>query len=272
LNSRKRSLVFAAFVDVLVIIGQFVVNGLASIGRIARFAATALSHILRPPIFWSKLFEQMLSIGYFSLPVVGLTALFTGAALAQQIYVGGSRFNAESAVPAVTVIAIVRELGPVLCGLMVAGRVSSAMAAELGTMKVTEQIDALVTLATDPFKYLIVPRLIAAVLVLPLLTLVANIIGVYGGFLIATERLGFNEGTYLRVTDQFLEFDDLMSSLVKAAVFGFIVALMGCYHGVNSSGGAAGVGRPTTNAVVSAFILILLANLIITVIVFGSQA
>jgi phospholipid/cholesterol/gamma-HCH transport system permease protein len=256
--------------DILALIGRFVIDGLATVGRVVRFVAEALSHVVRPPFFFGRLGEQMLIIGYFSLPVVGLTALFTGAALAQQIFVGGTRFNAESAVPAVTVIAIVRELGPVLCGLMVAGRVSSAMAAELGTMRVTEQIDALATLSTDPFKYLIVPRLLAAVIVLPLLTLVANVIGVLGGFLIATERLGFNSGAYLKVTQDFLEVDDVMSSLVKAAVFGFIIAAMGCYHGFRSSGGAAGVGRATIDAVVSAFILILLANLIITVIVFGT--
>ncbi|MGK2284634.1 MlaE family ABC transporter permease [Pedomonas sp. V897] len=256
--------------DFLALIGRFALAGLASIGRLARFAGLAISHVVRPPFYPSRVFEQMLSIGYFSLPVVGLTAFFTGAALAQQIYVGGSRFNAESAVAAVTVIAMVRELGPVLGGLMVAGRVSSSMAAELGTMRVTEQLDAMTTLSTDPFKYLIVPRIVASIVVLPLLTLVANIIGVLGGFLIATERLGFNPANYLKVTQQYLETDDVVSSLVKAAVFGFVIALMGCYHGFNSTGGAAGVGRATTNAVVSAFILILFTNLIITVLMFGS--
>lgn len=257
-------------VDFLALVGRVVIEGLASIGRLARFAGQAVSHVVRPPFYFGRTFEQMISIGYFSLPVVGLTALFTGAALAQQIYVGGSRFNAESAVAAVTVIAMVRELGPVLGGLMVAGRVSSSMAAELGTMRVTEQIDAMTTLSTDPFKYLIVPRIVASVIVLPLLTIVANIIGVLGGFLIATERLGFNAANYLKVTNQYLETDDVVSSLVKAAVFGFVIALMGCYHGFRSTGGAAGVGRATTNAVVSAFILILFTNLIITVLFFGS--
>jgi phospholipid/cholesterol/gamma-HCH transport system permease protein len=259
-----------AFVDLLVLIGSFVLSGLAAIGRLMQFVARTLQHSFLPPYYPARLGEQMLSIGYFSLPVVGLTALFTGAALAQQIYVGSSRFNAESAVAGVVVIAIVRELGPVLGGLMVAGRVSSAMAAELGTMRVTEQIDAMVTLSVDPYRYLIAPRVIAAVLVLPLLVIVANVIGVFGGFIIATERLGFNEANYLRITVDYLEQSDVVSSLVKAGVFGFIIAIMGCYHGVNSSGGAAGVGKATTNAVVSAFILILLANLIITVIVFGS--
>jgi len=255
----------------LQIIGQIVLASLAEIGRLSRFAGLVTSHIVRPPIYWQLVAKQMWLIGYNSLPVVGLTALFTGAALAQQIYVGGSRFNAENVVPGVVVIAIVRELGPVLGGLMVAGRVSSAMAAELGTMRVTEQIDALVTLSTDPFKYLIAPRIIAAVFTLPLLVLVANIIGVMGGFIIGTGRLGLNEGTYLQVTVDFLERADVVSSLVKAGVFGFIIALMGSYHGYHSRGGAQGVGKATTNAVVSAFIAILLANLIITVIVFGGR-
>ncbi len=253
----------------LSLIGRFVLGGLATIGHVSRFAASSIVHLVRPPFYFGRMLEQMLIIGYFSLPVVGLTALFTGAALAQQIFIGSSRFNAESAVAAVTVIAIVRELGPVLGGLMVAGRVSSAMAAEIGTMRVTEQIDAMVTLSTDPLKYLVAPRLLAAVIVQPLLTIVANIIGVFGGYLIATERLGFNSAAYLRVTAQFLEWEDVYSSLIKAAVFGFIIALMGCYHGYHSKGGAQGVGSATTNAVVSAFILILLANLIITVIVFA---
>jgi len=253
-----------------VAVGAFVIAGLRATGRLTLFAWQALTRALLPPYYPARLFEQMLLIGWFSLPVVGLTALFTGSALAQQIFIGGSRFNAASTVPAVTVIGIVRELGPVLGGLMVAGRVSSAMAAELGTMRVTEQIDALATLRTDPFRYLIVPRVLAAVIVMPLLVLVSNALGVMGGWLIATQRLGFNSANYLTTTAKYLEVDDVVSSMVKAAVFGFIIALMGCYHGFHSSGGAAGVGRATTNAVVSAFILILLSNLIITVIVFGS--
>jgi phospholipid/cholesterol/gamma-HCH transport system permease protein len=208
-------------------------------------------------------------IGWFSLPVVGLTALFTGAALAQQIYVGGSRLNAQSAVPAIVVIGIVRELGPVLVGLMVAGRVSSSMAAEIGTMRVTEQIDALATLRTDPYRFLIAPRLLASVIALPLLVLIANAIGIFGGYLLAVYKLGFNATSYLEVSRDILERDDLVMSLVKAAVFGFFVALMGCYHGFRSEGGAAGVGKATTDAVVSALVLILLANLLITIMAFG---
>jgi len=256
---------------VLRAIGRFVLGGLASIGRLVMFAFQAVTHALLPPYYPARLAEQMIVIGYFSLPVVGMTALFTGSALAQQIYIGGSRFNAAATVPAVTVIGIVRELGPVLGGLMVAGRVSSAMAAELGTMRVTEQIDALTTLRTDPFRYLIAPRVLASVLVMPLLVLVSNVIGVLGGYLLATQRLNFNAAGYIRTTVSFLKTDDVVSSMVKAGVFGFIIALMGCYHGFHSNGGAAGVGKATTNAVVSAFILILLSNLIITVIVFGGR-
>ena len=254
----------------LAIIGRYFISALAEIGRVSRFSYEAVTHIVRPPLYFPLVGRQMLSIGYFSLPVVGLTAIFTGAALAQQIFVGTARYNAEATVAGIVVIAIVRELGPVLGGLMVAGRVSSAMAAEIGTMRVSEQIDALVTLSTNPYKYLIVPRLIAAVITLPLLVIVANIIGVFGGFLIGTQTLGFNAANYLQVTMDFLEASDVSSALVKAAVFGFIIALMGTYHGFHSRGGAAGVGAATTNAVVTAFILILLANLIITVNVFGS--
>ncbi|MBL4639494.1 MAG: ABC transporter permease [Kordiimonadaceae bacterium] len=256
----------------LSIIGGVILAALSELGRLSVFAATAVSHMARPPLYWSLIGRQMWFIGYNSLPVVGLTALFTGAALAQQIFIGGTRFNAESVVPGVVVIAIVRELGPVLGGLMVAGRVSSAMAAELGTMRVTEQIDALVTLSTDPFKYLITPRLIAAVITLPLLILVANTLGVLGGYVIGTGRLGLNGSNYLQVTMDFLEAVDIYSSMVKAAVFGFFIALMGSYHGYNSSGGAQGVGKATTNAVVSAFLAILIANLVITVIVFGGAS
>ncbi len=256
-------------IEVFATIGSFLLNGLAAIGRITRFAGVAIGRAVTPPYYPARLFEQLTIIGWFSLPVVGLTAVFTGAALAQQIYTGGSRFNAQSTVPAIVVIGMVRELGPVLAGLMVAGRMSSAMAAEIGTMRVTEQLDAMTMLRTDPFKYLIVPRLIASLIALPVLVLIANAIGIFGSWLLATGRLDFNSVNYLSITKQFLEADDIVMSLVKAAMFGFIIALMGCYHGYHSKGGAAGVGRSVTNAVVSAFILILLSNLLITVIAFG---
>lgn len=253
----------------LAAIGRPVIGGFASVGRATIFALTTLRRGLLPPYYPLRLFEQFMQIGWFSLPVVALTAVFTGAALAQQIYTGGERFNAQSTVPAIVVIGIVRELAPVLAGLMVAGRVSSAMAAELGTMRVTEQIDAMVTLRTDPYRYLIAPRLLASVIALPLLVLISNVLGIFGGYLLSIYKLGFNPASYLASTRNILETDDIVMSLVKAAVFGFIIALMGCYNGLRTQGGAAGVGRATTDAVVSAFVLILLSNLVITVAAFG---
>jgi phospholipid/cholesterol/gamma-HCH transport system permease protein len=206
----------------------------------------------------------MMRIGYYSLPVVGLTAFFTGGVLALQIYIGGSRFNAEGIVASIVVLGITRELGPVLAGLMVAGRVSAAIAAELGTMRVTEQIDALTTLSTNPFKYLIAPRIVAAVVCMPILVAIADAIGVMGGFIVSVQSLDFNSAVYLKNTVDFLEPQDVTSGLIKAAVFGFIIALMGCFHGYHSEGGAQGVGRATTNAVVSASIMILASNYIMT--------
>ncbi|WP_299326946.1 ABC transporter permease [Parasphingopyxis sp.] len=250
-------------------IGRPVIAAFAAIGHVTLFALHTIRKALTPPWYPLRLFEQMFQIGWASLPVVALTAIFTGAALAQQIYTGGSRFNAQSTVPAIVVIAMVRELGPVLVGLMVAGRVSSAMAAEIGTMRVTEQIDAMVTLRTDPYRYLIAPRLFASVITLPILVCIANVIGIFGGYLLSIYKLGFNPANYLTMTADILEFDDIMMSLVKAAVFGFFIALSGCYAGLTTRGGAAGVGRATTNAVVGAFILILLSNLIVTLTAFG---
>ena len=233
-------------------------------GRLTMFAATALAHCVRPPFYPRLIVRQMIEIGYYSLPVVGLTAIFSGMVLALQSYTGFARFSAESAIPNVVVVSITRELGPVLAGLMVAGRVGAAMAAEIGTMRVTEQIDALDTLATNPFKYLIAPRLIAGLTMLPILVFIADIIGVFGGYVVSIYKLGFNPHTYLQNTVDFMEVQDVVSGLVKASVFGFLVTLMGCYHGYNSKGGAQGVGAATTNAVVSASILILSFNYFIT--------
>lgn len=245
-------------------IGRSTLGLLRATGRLSIFAAQAVSQLVRPPYYPGEFGQQLLRVGYFSLPVVGLTALFTGAALALQIWSGGDRFNAGTVVPSIVAIGIVRELGPVLGGLMVAGRVSSSMAAELGTMRVTEQIDALTTLSTDPMKYLVLPRVLAGVIAMPLLVAVGNVIGIFGGYLVGTTRLGFNPRAYIKNTLDFLEPADVATSLTKAAVFGFLLALMGCYHGYHSGRGAQGVGEATTNAVVSASILILAANYLLT--------
>ena len=229
------------------------------------FTLTSVSSIVRPPIYWNLIVQQMMRIGFFSLPVVGLTAFFTGGVLALQIYNGAARYGAESFVPVVVLVGITRELGPVIAGLMVAGRVSAAIAAEIGTMKVTEQIDALTTLSTNPIKYLVVPRLIAALISMPILVAIADSIGVLGGYIASTKRgLGFNGSVYMNNTMNGLVYWDVESGLIKAAVFGFIIALMGCYNGFYSKGGAQGVGAATTNAVVSSSILVLAANYLLT--------
>ena len=254
----------------LAALGRPVIAALAALGRVTLFAGAILGHILRPPVYLRELGQQVLQIGWFSLPVVGLTAIFTGGALALQIYAGGSRFNAEAVVPSIVAIGMARELGPVLGGLMVAARVASSIAAEIGTMKVTEQIDALVTLSTNPLKYLAVPRVLAATLTMPVLVAVGDAIGIMGGWLVGITRLDFNSATYLKTTMDFLTPWDVGSGMIKGAAFGFIVALMGCYHGMNSARGAQGVGAATKAAVVSASVLILAANYILTEVFFSA--
>ncbi|GHU03184.1 ABC transporter permease [Alphaproteobacteria bacterium] len=250
-------------------IGAAIAVYLRGAGRLAIFAAAAVSHIARPPIYWKEIGRQMVSIGYYSLPVVAMTMLFSGMVLALQSYMGFSRVNAESSVAFVVVLSITRELGPVLAALMVAGRIGASMAAEIGTMAVSEQIDALTTLATNPFKYLITPRIIAGTLMMPLLVLVGDIIGIYGGYLVGIHKLGFAASTYLKNTWDFMQAMDVLSGLVKAAVFGFVISLMGCASGYYCRSGAQGVGRATTNAVVSSSVLVLIANYIITELFFA---
>lgn len=249
--------------------GRFTLQNLARVGDMAIFIANTVKHCVTPPFYFKIVLRQCLQIGYFSLPVVGLTAIFSGAVLALQSYSGFSRFNAESTIATVVVLSITRELGPVLTGLMVAGRVGASIAAEIGTMRVTEQIDALRTLSTNPFKYLIAPRVIAGTLMLPLLVIIADIIGVMGGYLVSVHSLGFSPGPYIANTFKFLERIDVVSGLTKAGFFGFIVTIMGCYFGYNSNRGAEGVGIATTNAVVMASVIILLANYLITGWFFG---
>jgi phospholipid/cholesterol/gamma-HCH transport system permease protein len=245
-------------------IGHATLGMLSGTGTVALFGVRAIAAAFGPPFHLGQLGRQLLRIGYFSLPVVGLTAIFTGASLALNIYTGGVQLNAEQFVPNIVVIGITRELGPVLAALMLAGRVSAGIAAELGTMRVTEQIDALTTLSTNPYKYLIAPRIIAGVIALPAVVMVADVIGVMGGYVVSTQSLGFNGAIYVRNTLDFVTTADVVTGLVKAAVFGFLLTLMGCFHGFTSRGGAQGVGRATTNAVVSSAILIFASNYVLT--------
>ena len=245
-------------------IGAPILRFVAILGRLGLFLWRSLADGLAPPFYLRAALRQFGEVGYFSLPVVALTAVFTGMVLALQSYTGFSRFAAEEAVPNVVALSMTRELGPVLTGLMVTARVGAAMTAQIGTMRVSEQIDALVALATDPFKYLIMPRLVATTLALPLLVLVADILGILGGVLVGVYKLGFNADLYMANSWHFIQWSDVGSGLMKAAVFGFIIAFMGCYHGYNSKRGAAGVAAAVTYAVVSSSVLILFANYMLT--------
>ena len=247
----------SALLDAVAALGRVLLGLCRAAGTLTLFALGGLSHLLRPPYYVRQFLVAFAEMGFFSLPVVALTAIFTGMVLALQASTALSRFSAESASASLVVLSVTRELGPVLAGLMVAGRVGAATAAELGTMRVTDQIDALSTLSTVPMKYLVTPRLLAGVIALPLLVVIADVLGVLGGFIIATLKLGFNGPTYLASTLDHLETSDVTLGLVKAAVFGLIIALMGSYQGYNSRGGAQGVGAATTMAVVSASVLIL---------------
>lgn len=250
-------------------LGHVVLNFLKSTGELGLFAFETLRHCLTPPFYGKAFIKQFVEIGFYSLPVVALTTLFAGMVIALQTYSGFAQFSAEGAVAMVVLVAVTRELAPVMAGLMVAGRIGAAMAAEIGTMRVTEQIDALDTLSTNPFKYLIVPRVVAGILMLPILVLIGDVIGICGGYMIGVSKLDFNASTYLISTWQYLKPMDLISGLTKASVFGFIITLLGCYNGFHSQGGAQGVGQATTNAVVSSSILILIFNYILTELFFA---
>ncbi len=232
----------------------------AEVGRLGVFAGRVIGAALSPAWFPGEIAKQMVRIGFYSLPVVGLSSIFIGAALALNIYTGGARYGAEQFVPNIVVLGITRELGAVITGLMLAGRVSAGIAAEIGAMRVTEQIDALKTLSANPDRYLYAPRLIAAVLTLPLMVVIADIIGVMGGWLVAVQGLDFDSTVYLRNTIDFVTVEDISAGLIKAVLFGAVIALMGCYHGDASKAGATGVGRAATLSMVSAAVLVLALN------------
>lgn len=249
-------------------LGKFFLLALKSIGKIGYFIFLLFKYLFFPRFYLYLNFKYFLKITISSVPIVALTAIFSGMVLALQSYTGFSRFSAETAIPKIVVLTLTRELGPVLAGLMVAGRVGASIAAEIATMRVTEQIDALKTLNTNFYNYLVTPRIITLVIAMPLLVTLADIIGVYGGFLISTMRLDFNETIYITNTLDFLSFEDYFSGVVKSIVFGFIISVMSCYHGLYTNNGAYGVGSATTNAVVSSSVLILIFNYVLTEVFF----
>ncbi|QED23701.1 MlaE family ABC transporter permease [Candidatus Deianiraea vastatrix] len=249
-------------------IGQKTISLAQKLGFFSIFAFNIFKYGLKRP-FFAKIFAiECFHIGYLTLPVIGLTAIFTGGVLALQSYSGFSRFNAESSIPIVVALSITRELAPVLGGLMFAARVGSSISAKIGTMSVTEQINAMKTLSVNPIQYIIFPKVLAGLICLPILTLVADIIGIYGGFLTSVHYLNFSPAIYIKNTTSFLTNWDVISGLIKALVFGLMITIISCFNGYFASNGAEGVGKSVINSVVTSAIIVLAANYIITSIIF----
>ncbi len=255
----------AAAVDRL---GRVVLENIEELGKILLLFLSVLAWMFRPPLKLRNIFKQMEFVGVKSIFVVVLTGTFTGMVLALQSYHGFKMFSAESLVGSTVALSMTRELGPVLTSLMVTARAGSAMAAELGTMRVTEQIDALYVMAANPVKHLIVPRVIAGFLMVPLLTVVCDFTGIVGGYFVGVHILNINPGIFIKNIIRLVDLNDIYSGLVKAACFGLILSLVGCYKGFNTRGGAEGVGRATTEAVVLASISILISDYFLTAIMF----
>lgn len=249
-------------------IGRIVGEIVEEMGKIILLFFSILTWMFRPPLKVRLILKQMEFVGVKSIFVVVLTGTFTGMVMALQGYKGFRTFGAESMVGATVALAMTRELGPVLTSLMVTARAGSAMAAELGTMRVTEQIDALYVMATNPIKYLIVPRVIASVIMVPLLTVVSDFLGIIGGYFVGVHVLHIGAGAFINNIIRLVDLEDIYHGLTKAAVFGLILSLVGCYKGFNTRGGAEGVGRATTEAVVLSSIMILVSDYFLTAIMF----
>jgi phospholipid/cholesterol/gamma-HCH transport system permease protein len=254
--------------NILERIGRVFISLFEETGLWFRMLARTFVWTFRPPFEGGEWLRQMVRVGVDSVPVVFLTTMFTGMVMALQTYNGFHRVHAENFVGSVVALAMLRELSPVLVALMVTGRVGSSMAAEIGAMRVTEQLDALEALATDPVHYLFVPRVIAGIVMVPLLTILGDALGVGGGYLVGVKLMGANPVIYEQNTYQFLQMNDVWSGLIKAAFFGLILTLTGCVRGYYTSGGAEGVGRATTAAVVSASLIILFTDFFLTKLLF----
>lgn len=241
---------------------------LESLGDLGSFIGRAAYLGITPPYRIRDIFRQMQFIGVNSLLVVVITGLFTGMVLALQSSYGFRKFGAETSVGAIVALSMTRELGPVLTSLMVTGRAGSAMTAELATMRVTEQIDALRVMALNPIEYLVVPRMIASFIMLPVLTSISNFVGIIGGYLVSVKLLGINEGSFVSRIEKVLEFQDISNGLIKSAVFGIIMSVICCYKGFCTQGGAAGVGRATTEAVVASSLTILVSDYVLASLMF----
>lgn len=249
-------------------LGRAVMGNVEEMGKILLLFASIIAWTFSPPLKLRNIFKQMEFVGVKSIFVVVLTGTFTGMVMALQGYHGFRMFSAESLVGGTVALGMTRELGPVLTSLMVTARAGSAMAAELGTMRVTEQIDALYVMAANPVKHLIVPRVIAGVLMTPLLTVISDFVGILGGYFVGVQILGINPGVFIKNITRLVDLNDIYNGLIKAACFGLILSVVGCYKGFNTKGGAEGVGRATTEAVVLASITILVSDYFLTAIMF----
>lgn len=245
-------------------IGKRVISSLYFLGGLCNLAAQTAYWTFVPPYKKERIFEQAKKTGFDSLPIVTLIGFFIGTILALQTAVLMQRLGSEMYIASIVALSLVRELGPVITALIVAGRVGAAITAEIGSMQVTEQIDALEVFGSNPIKYLVVPRFLALTIMLPLLTLYANAIGIFGGYAICVYRLGISSSMYLNITADALLYKDLFTGLFKTVVFGMIIAFVSCYEGFNVEGGADGVGKATRQAVVASFILILAADCLFT--------
>jgi len=249
-------------------LGRSVLYSVEEMGRIVLLFISVLGWMFRPPLRLRLIFKQMEFVGVRSIFVVVLTGMFTGMVMALQGYHGFRMFSAEGMVGATVALGMTRELGPVLTSLMVTARAGSAMAAEIGTMKVTEQVDALYVMAANPIQYLIVPRVIAGVIMVPFLTIISDFVGIVGGYFVGVGLLNINSGIFMKNITKMVELSDIFNGLVKAACFGLILSLVGCYKGFHTTGGAEGVGRATTEAVVLASITILISDYFLTALMF----
>ena len=243
---------------------NFPLELLVALGNWCRFAWAAITWSFRPPYRYRDWFYQMQFIGVHSLPIILLTGLFTGMVFALQTGKTFALFKMQNMVGSTVGLALAREIAPVFTALMVTARAGSAMAAEIGTMRVTEQIDALYTMAVDPLQYLVTPRVIGAIFMVPLLTIIFNYIGCVGAYIVGTTLLDIPSGPFLRHLYWYLDPDDIFGGLIKASVFGFFLAMISCYKGFKTEGGAAGVGRSTTSAVVASSVTILVVDYFLT--------
>lgn len=257
-------LIYQLFITSAHVLGTYCIQRFNNALRFGRFCSKVMYVLCTRGVNLNKLCVQIERIGLESLNIVLLTGTFSGMVFALQSYIGFSRIGGQQFIGSVVALGMARELGPVLTGLMVTGRACSAIAAELGTMRITEQLDAMTTLRINIFSYLIIPRIMASIIVLPCLTLFAIICGISGGYIIVEHVLHLNPEQYVANVTQLTKMTDIMGGLIKSCCFGIILALIGCYKGYYAYGGARGVGRATTQAVVLSSVLILITNYFLT--------